>query len=169
MTLIYISPKKFTPNFLDQLSQWYIAPVFDQSWALFAPDPPLREKNLWFRTQTDSLWSEWQNPGAELLEKHDAFRLSTASILYRINQNTAWHLWQSHYQNSEKKTSTDSLMTVSFGFQVAANYCIEKARENATSNFRALEMKLEIGSPPPPGSNAQWQYETLQFPVYVVK
>lgn len=169
MTLVYVSPKKFTPHFIDQLSQWYIAPVFDQSWALFAPDPPLREKTLWYRTQSESGWSEWQNPGEELLRKHDAFRLSNASILYRINQNTAWHLWQSHYQLSENTAANDSLMMVSFGFQVAAKYCIEKEQENSTAKINALEMKLEIDSPPPPGSDNQWQHETLQFPVYVVE
>jgi hypothetical protein len=169
MTLIYISPKKFTPDFLDQLSQWYIAPVFDQSWALFAPDPPLREKELWYRILSESGWSDWQNPGAALLEKHDAFRLSNASILYRINQNTAWHLWQSHYQLSENTAATDSLMLSSFGYQVAAKYCFQKAKQNSTSNFQALEMKLEIGTPPPPASSEEWQFETIEFPIYVVE
>jgi hypothetical protein len=169
LTLIYISPKKCTPIFLEQLSQWYIAPIFDQSWALFAPDPPLREKDLWYRTQSDSVWSQWHNPGTVLLEKHDAFRLSNASILYRINQNTAWHLWQSHYQLSESKVSGDSLMLNTFGYQVAAKYCIQKAHKNADLDFQALEMKLEIGTPPPSGSSENWQYETLNFPVYVVE
>ncbi len=147
-----------------------MAPQFHQTWSLFAPDPPTVEKFIEFRVAVKGSWSDWKDPGAELLEKHDAFRLSHATILYRINQNVAWRLWND-YQRWEGlgKNRTEHERTSFFersrAYQGANHYAWARYREGEhVVPADSIEVRIKLVSVPPPGG-AESSPEFLRFPV----
>jgi hypothetical protein len=173
-TIVYVTPEGYFPHKLKQAARWYMAPAFDQAWDLFAPNPPVKEKTLLYRYSSQGEWSAWINPGAELLQKHDAFRFSNASILYRMNQNAGFHLWQAHFNTSSRQQlgkpnfKPDAFTRNSFGFKVAGHYCLQHALNHAPKHIDSVELMLVIDAPPPPGTAQSWKSDTLFFPVYHV-
>ncbi|TVR39074.1 MAG: hypothetical protein EA392_07695 [Cryomorphaceae bacterium] len=173
-TLVYVSPQRYFPSSLSQWVTAYMAPQFHQTWSLFAPDPPTVEKSIEFRVFAQGEWRGWSDPGAELLEAHDAFRLSQASILFRINQNVAWRLWNDHQRWEDlSKNRTEHKRTSFFersrAYQGAIHYAGARFREGAEEVLPdSIEVRIRLIPVPPPGG-AEASPEFLRFPVYAAR
>ncbi|HEU4717766.1 MAG TPA: DUF5819 family protein [Bacteroidia bacterium] len=70
-TAAYSFPGLAGNRFLQRVTGHYMFPLFNQDWKIFAPDPPVFSKKLFYRAAfSDGTSSGWTDPGAELLEKH---------------------------------------------------------------------------------------------------
>lgn len=172
MTVIYVSPKHNFPGWANQVSQAYMAPVFHQAWELFAPNPPLQEKAMQFRIYSDGEWTDWMDPGVELLRQHDSWRLSNANIAYRMHQNAAYRLWRELYrldiQHKPSVLGEIELKTLfsAHGYQVAKFYVLrqyEKLHPKVRPD--SLRLRLVIHTPPIyPGRDGEWKSEMINLP-----
>lgn len=153
MTLVYISPRNFFNPFINTVSDAYMLPFFHQSWSLFAPDPPRYEKSLQYKVKVNDVWKEWIDPGSELLQKHDACRLSPDNILFRVNQNTAWRLWHDVEEVMpavlKRFPDTLSYLKQSRAFHTAVYYANASYRKSGPEAVAdSLKIRLLITIPP---------------------
>lgn len=172
MTVIYVSPKHNFPGWANQVSQAYMAPVFHQAWELFAPNPPLQEKAMQFRVHSDGSWSDWMEPGVELLRQHDSWRLSNANIAYRMHQNAAYRLWRDLYRMEIQQNDSigevvdiEALLSAR-GYQVARYYVLKQyGKLHPNVPLDSLRLRLVINTPPAyPGREGGWKSETINLP-----
>lgn len=171
-TLIHVIPDSYFPDTINRVVKNYMMPVFHQGWNLFAPDPPLKEKSMVFRVKTDQGWSEWLNPGAELLQQHDQCRLSNANIAFRLHQNAAYRLWEEHYRTEELSVfrsgffDPEQHLLESRGYR-SAKYYVSRyfSRQWKAQKVDTIQLRLLIDSPPPfPGRDGNWIRNEIHFP-----
>lgn len=149
-----------------------MTPVFHQGWNLFAPDPPLKEKTLTYRVKTAEGWSDWLNPGKELLAQHDQWRLSNANIAFRLHQNAAFRVWEEHFRAQENMASRGKdfdyreYVFNSRGYRTAKFYALGQfGRSHSGVEVDSLQLRLLIDSPPPfPGAQGEWKMQYIKFP-----
>ena len=87
-TLIYNSPLSI--SFVNN----YMQPVFEQNWKFFAPDPSIESRTLFFRYKSDdnSSWSTWINPGKKSQAIFDYNRFSYHGKLVHLNATICHYL-----------------------------------------------------------------------------
>lgn len=87
-SILYSFPQLIKNPYLQKSTALYIYPLFNQNWKIFAPEPPVYSKSLKYRCyKTNSGWSEWIDPGEELLKKHHTYRFSHHRKLYGIYES----------------------------------------------------------------------------------
>lgn len=172
MTAVYVSPDKYFPKIVNRAAVGYISPLFHQAWHLFAPNPPLKHKELHYRVKHNSQWSEWYSPGYSLLASHDRWRLGHGNIRYRMHQNAAFRLWAEH----EIAFDTNAVHGARFkpleylvksrGVQTARHYVLQQYLSQADATFPdSLDFKVVLHTPPDfPDHRGEWSAEVLNFP-----
>lgn len=92
-TLLYVLPQNISPPLLKEKSKIYMAPLFDQSWSLFAPVPEVNKKVYVSYLKSNAQWSGWEDPFAGYLYAHQSNRLSAnAKIVFSLS-NTLHYLY----------------------------------------------------------------------------
>lgn len=93
-TVIYVSGGVFTSDNVNKVVGKYMLPWFQQDWKLFAPEPPMFDLYLYYKVQfEDGSWSDWSDPGRELIFEYQQNRFSTAGRRYAIQDILFRHLW----------------------------------------------------------------------------
>jgi hypothetical protein len=75
-TVLYVLPDNLVPVSLRQKSKRYIAPLFDQGWALFAPVPEVNKKVYVSCSHDGKQWSGWEAVLNEYVPIHQSNRMS---------------------------------------------------------------------------------------------
>ena len=75
-TTLYLIPENSLTKFYKIYVWAYMEPVFIQRWHLFAPEPRIWQTRIYFRCQTNGMWSGWIDPAAAEIIKHRATRMS---------------------------------------------------------------------------------------------
>ena len=70
------------PKKLNVIIDRYSVPWFYQNYYMFAPDPTYHINSFIYRVETDSGWSDWQEPGLEELNRHWQNRFGNSSDMY---------------------------------------------------------------------------------------
>lgn len=97
---VYLTDGKFTPEKINSATNWYIRPLFHQSWKIFAPEPPLWNVSLVYRYQfNEGEWSRWKNPAYHWLIKHYSNRFSFYGKKFLIPVRIARGLFDSVQRN----------------------------------------------------------------------
>lgn len=82
LTLYLLPPNPFT-NSYREIVQWYIDPIFQQNWKLFAPDPQPYSLKVFYQCAGDK---DWRDPVASVLEAHQKYRITYhGKLLYVYN------------------------------------------------------------------------------------
>jgi Family of unknown function (DUF5819) len=156
MIIIYVSPEQFFNQKTQQIARFYVDPLFTQHWALFAPEPPMKDIVIEYRLINGNNETEWINPREKILELHNKNRFHSNSKLLRLNQHVGFFLLRDYkdiqekkiiYQMGENKGVTN--IVNSFGYKTAVFYCKKHAKKIGVSNFNALEIKLILVNPVP--------------------
>lgn len=124
-------------SFLLKLSRHYTYPVFDQNFQLFAPNPPTCKQVLYYRClNADTTYTNWINPGVDLLKQHHANRFGYAQKRYNIYESIHRQLLYAHestnYLLNEHKLSNekyDSVINTLYQFQLAKKYFLSEANK----------------------------------------
>ena len=86
--LIYCFPGQLVNRRLQAISGRYVFPVFNQNWQMFAPEPPLGTKRLYYRCRfDDSTMSAWIDPGKTHLLKLQSNRFWNYGKLFNIYES----------------------------------------------------------------------------------
>lgn len=90
-TALFLAPTSLLGIEYSDVGARYFSPLFTQSWALFAPDPPLRDFYVEYKCR-DAAGNEspWVSGYGDLLEEHRSQRLTPASYLRRVNRSVAF-------------------------------------------------------------------------------
>lgn len=171
-TVIYVTPNHYFPKAVNEIISAYMLPVFHQGWNLFAPDPPVQEKSMLFRFKSEGKWTKWLDPGKELLEQHDRWRLSNANIEFRLHQNAAYRVWEEHYRAEELvaerglMSHPEEMVLSSRGYRTARYYAFRFFEQtNDGSSADSVQLKLIIATPPAFNSAENtWSFDTINFP-----
>jgi len=72
---IFAFPYQFTPPVLKTAVTWYVSPIFEQTWSLFAPCP-LQEGKIEVKYYFEDDSTDWINPLESELEMHSKLRFT---------------------------------------------------------------------------------------------
>ena len=174
VVVLYVLPHSWFPEPVNTATYHYMVPMFHQNWSIFAPEPPLTNDRLYYRVQDESgTWSAWIDPGAELREKHETYRLTYHWKLYNIyetlgrNLHTTW--WRKYqqideqYKRSEERATQEALEASrdTRSHQLAVDYALAHAASDAIT---AVQLKYERTFVPAPDAADPAKVETLLFP-----
>ena len=139
-TLLYVFPENLSSSYLKEKSKNYVAPLFDQSWSLFAPIPEVNKKVYVSYQTKNKKWSCWEDPFANYLYAHQSSRVSAhAKIVFSLS-NTL------HYLYNENVTALSEHIHIignnsSGYFKVLANAVKNKLRHE---NKEAQNLKILV-------------------------
>ena len=143
-TLFYTLPENLVSFSLKQKSEKYIAALFDQSWALFAPVPEVN-KRVYVSYFQNEKWSRWEEPFADYLYAHQSNRMSAnAKIVFMIS-GTLHYLYN---ENKEKlKTEKNIVGNNSSGyFKVLKNAIKNKLMWQYKENKKIRVLVIYTGA-----------------------
>lgn len=95
-TALYLIPLNPLSNYYLRYVATYMAPIFDQNWKLFAPEPSIQYHRLWYRCKNGPDWSMWNDPTESLVKQYQHNRLSTMGKLRYIQENISRMLIQDY-------------------------------------------------------------------------
>lgn len=184
--LIYCVPEIATNSKFRAVITRYVYPVFNQNWKLFAPDPPLESKELYYRVYIkDKGWSGWKNPGKSIILKHQANRFSYYGKLYYIYDNlqrsleyadsyTNFYIKQDSVKEENQRIERDKRIMKTFEYSSAKKY-FKKFAERDYANDKILKIEFcHVTIFPPPFKNRKDldkknTYHIIRFPLFTLK
>ena len=90
-TTLHLAPSSLLGIEYGDAGDSYFLPFFAQKWALFAPDPPLRDFYVEFKCRDEQgIESPWVSGYGDLLEEHRRHRLTPASYMRRVNRSVTF-------------------------------------------------------------------------------
>jgi hypothetical protein len=84
-TVLFNFPDLVKNPYVVKVVQKYMFPVFNQNLKVFAPDPPIYRQAIEFRYHTSQGWSNWIDPGSEIVQQHPLKRGTALMVASRIN------------------------------------------------------------------------------------
>lgn len=87
MEALYLLPVNPLTKYYHSYVSFYMEPLFEQHWQLFAPEPALYSLKFWTRCGKGKLkTTEWFDPSEKYLKRHRAWRFGpNGKILYIYN------------------------------------------------------------------------------------
>ena len=89
-TALHLTPTSLVGVEYGEVGNAYFTPFFNQRWALFAPDPPLRDFYVEFKCMDAEGNELWLSGYGDLLDDHRRVRISPASYLRRVNRSVTF-------------------------------------------------------------------------------
>lgn len=177
MTAIYVTPRKYFPKWVNNLSIGYMWPAFHQGWSLFAPEPPVQEKMLEFRIKTNGEWQPWISPGMKNLGDHEKMRPSRANISFRIEQNIAYWIWnekeiaQGVKDHKGGDFDVEKYLRPTRSYRAAVHYTTQWLKTNYPDQTAdSLDLRVKVGTPPAfPNYKGQWTEDYLNLPRHAME
>ena len=93
-TLLYTLPSDLTHDGLADKAKIYMAPVFDQSWSLFAPIPEVNKRVYISYLNEKGEWLDWEAPFDKYLSTHQSNPLSASGKLVLMQSSTLHYLYE---------------------------------------------------------------------------
>ncbi|MBI3136868.1 MAG: hypothetical protein HYZ14_19490 [Bacteroidetes bacterium] len=118
--IIYAFPEQMMPASLKQASSVYVAPVFEQTWSLFAPCP-LNDTRLRVKYYFENDSTDWIDPMVGVRASHAMFRFTyhsdlavgESNLLYYTGNDLIW-MGMSPYEPFPADSSTSYKNTSSY-------------------------------------------------------
>jgi hypothetical protein len=127
LTFLYCSPSELIGPRLSSYARYYTYPVFQQGWALFAPEPQQYGKTLEYRYRQDNEWQQWIVPAQRYYDGHVSKRHGADSEKYFLAQQTALYLWIEKDRYASSDLSELDFYPDTYGY-MQANYYAAKSR-----------------------------------------
>ncbi|HXB40846.1 MAG TPA: hypothetical protein VNZ49_09915 [Bacteroidia bacterium] len=102
-TVIYVLPQNFTPPFFYNKAKTYIAPVFNQSWNLFAPVPEINRTVFVSYCDKENKWTDWSDPFSHYQYEANANRLSVSEKMVLAKSSTLHYIYEENKEALAKK------------------------------------------------------------------
>ncbi|MEM9023736.1 MAG: DUF5819 family protein [Bacteroidota bacterium] len=132
MTIIYVLPYEYRSGAWAKPVHYYMTPVFEQSWRLFAPEPPVKGYRFEYRVlDAKGNWSPWVDPGTELIAQHHRYRVSYHALAVEVYQSIPFNLQSSYERLLDKVDTTihdpEVIIQTYPAYQLAARYALDHA------------------------------------------
>ncbi|MBI2268841.1 MAG: hypothetical protein HYU69_00630 [Bacteroidetes bacterium] len=178
LILFFCFPQYSNYSHLLNISKRYVFPVFNQNWQMFAPEPPMGSRNLYYRCRFDNNnYSPWIDPGKSLLEKHQANRFWNYGKLFNIYEsihrelkyldtNTDYGMKKDHTKPDSTQAERSRRIIKTPQYKMAFKYFSTQASAYFTDKkIKRIEF-IYVASTFPPIENktAKKKYELITFP-----
>ena len=138
LILIFCFSQFFNPRVVGVATK-YVFPLFNQNWRMFAPEPPLSSYKIYYRCRFETdRFSEWINPGKELLLQHQQNRFwnygkqfniyeSIHRELKYIDTRVSYELDSARCYLPERISRRNQLIIASGQYKLAKKYFTEQS------------------------------------------
>jgi hypothetical protein len=182
LILVFCFQQHFSNSLLLKVSKKYVFPVFNQNWKMFAPEPPLSTRNLYYKCSfTDGSYSGWINPGTALLKKHQSNRFWNYGSLFiayggihrelkYANDNLKYLLEKENIKPDSMLTAQRKEMIQTPQYKMAVSYFTNQAIQHFGDKQIDKIDFMYVASTLPSISNKTGNrtFEALIFPTIVI-
>ena len=102
-----------------QVTDWVLAPFFQQRWQMFAPDPPAGELQLEFQFSASG---PWVNVSSHLFPDFNEARISPRGRAYKQAKHWAYYTYYKAYPNAVQGSRVNDALPVLIANLAAAVY-----------------------------------------------
>ncbi|HWY38107.1 MAG TPA: DUF5819 family protein [Bacteroidia bacterium] len=137
-TLIHVLPENMAPLSIKEKTKNYMAPLFDQGWALFAPVPEVNKKVYVSYSADGKNWSEWKAPFNRYLYAHQSFRASVNAKIVLLQSGALHYLYnENEVQLKQRKNIVGD---TSLGYFRVLKYAVQQELQNKGAQVKKMKL-----------------------------
>jgi len=139
-TLLFTLPANLTPDNLSSKAKIYMAPVFDQSWSLFAPVPEVNKKVYVSYLNETGIWSGWKAPFDKYQLIHQSNPMSASGKVVLLQSSILHYLYDENILQLKEKSIVRG--DTSSGYFKVLRYSVTKELEKGGVKEKKIKMMV---------------------------